>query len=269
MGGVRRIARIGLGMMVGIASLGLVGTTFGEDGFEVLPGLMDWDSPSCLDDSVVGRLEAELGKLGTTAALCDATALKRLLSSDLAALNRGCIAIEGAALDEVVGILADPEMSEFSCEDGLSLVAAINKAFRDGVAQEEASEPRPPAETRDERSFDELLGDLEARERSTGCLLGRTIADIIKQKVERNWSVPRGVLDAGEMVVTLRIMLGPDGSVRRVEIVDTDGAGSYRTMAESARRAVLKASPFEGLTRYVDNYEGCWRKINLTFSPPV
>ena len=89
--------------------------------------------------------------------------------------------------------------------------------------------------------------------------LRQKITDAIKQKVERNWSVPAGVLDAAELVVTLRIQLGPDGSVRRVEIVDADGGANYRTMAESGRRAVLKASPFDALTRYVDRYEG-WRR---------
>ena len=96
----------------------------------------------------------------------------------------------------------------------------------------------------------------------------QTITDAIKQKVERNWSVPAGALDASELVVTLRIRLGPDGSVRRVEIVDDGGGTNYRTVAESARRAVLKASPFEILTRFVDRYEG-WRDITMTFSPPV
>ena len=98
--------------------------------------------------------------------------------------------------------------------------------------------------------------------------LRRTITDTIKQKVERNWSVPAGISDAGELVVTLRVQLGPDGSVRRVEIVDDGGDANYRTMAESARRAVLKASPFDVLTRHVDKYEG-WRDIIMTFRPPV
>ena len=98
--------------------------------------------------------------------------------------------------------------------------------------------------------------------------LRRTITDAIKQKVERNWSVPAGISDAGELVVTLRVQLGPDGSVRRVEIVDDGGDANYRTMAESARRAVLKASPFDVLTHHVDKYEG-WRDITMTFRPPV
>ena len=143
---------------------------------------------------------------------------------------------------------------------------------------DEAPEAPPPPKKEEEPSFDDMLASIagaddeqpanaEAPAPLTGPLQ-RTITDAIKQKVEHNWSVPAGVLDAGELVVTLRIQLGPDGSVRRVEIVDADGGPNYRTMAESGRRAVLKASPFDALTRYVDKYEG-WRDITMTFSPPV
>ena len=183
-----------------------------------------------------------------------------------------------STLTNLVSILADPEKSEITCADRLSLLLTVNKAFRDGVAQEEASEPGRPAETWDEPSFDDMLAGIAGVDDEpppdaatpaplTGPLR-RTITDAIKQKVERNWSVPAGVLDASELVVTLRIQLGPDGSVRRVEIVDADGGANYRTMAESGRRAVLKASPFDALTRHVDKYEG-WRDITITFSPPV
>ena len=146
------------------------------------------------------------------------------------------------------------------------------------LTDEEASEPPPPVEKKDEASFDDMLASIagvddeqSANAHTPTPLTGplrRTITDAIKRKVERNWSVPAGVLDASELVVTLRIQLGPDGSVRRVEIVDADGGANYRTMAESGRRAVLKASPFDTLTRYVDRYEG-WRDITMTFSPPV
>ena len=146
------------------------------------------------------------------------------------------------------------------------------------LTDEEPEAPPPPEKKAEEPSFDDMLAsiagvddepppDAKAPSPLTGPLR-RTITDAIKQKVERNWSVPAGVLDAGELVVTLRIQLGPDGSVRRVEIVDADGGANYRTMAESGRRAVLKASPFNALTRYVDKYEG-WRDITMTFSPPV
>ena len=43
---------------------------------------------------------------------------------------------------------------------------------------------------------------------------------------------------------------------------------NFRIMAESARRAVLTASPFEELKPYGDDYEQ-WRDITMTFEPPV
>ena len=43
---------------------------------------------------------------------------------------------------------------------------------------------------------------------------------------------------------------------------------AFRTMAESAKRAVLKASPFEILREHADKYDQ-WRVISMTFRPPV
>ena len=137
-----------------------------------------------------------------------------------------------------------------------------------------APAPVPKAAEEEEESFDELLADLAGPTEPTRTRtplsgpLRQTITDAIRHKVEKNWSVPAGVLDAGELVVKLRIELGPDGSVRSVEIVDSDEGVNYRTMAESGRRAVLKASPFDSLTRHVDNYDD-WRNIEMTFRPPV
>ena len=154
---------------------------------------------------------------------------------------------------------------------------SFDKLLKD-LAEEETPEPPQAAPPEEEESFEDLLASIadaeeEARpEAATRVTLTgpqrQTITDAIKQKVERNWSVPAGVMDAAELVVTLRIQLAPDGSVRRVEIVDPDSGANYRTMAESGRRAVLKASPFDALTRHVDKYEG-WRDITMTFSPPV
>ena len=154
---------------------------------------------------------------------------------------------------------------------------SFDKLLKD-LAEEETPDPPQATPPEEEESFEDLLASIaEAEEEPppesatrvtlTGPLR-QTITDAIKRKVERNWSVPAGVLDAGDLVVTLRIQLGPDGSVRRVEIVDPGSEVNYRTMAESGRRAVLKASPFDALTRYVDRYDG-WRDITMTFSPPV
>ena len=77
--------------------------------------------------------------------------------------------------------------------------------------------------------------------------LSMTVSDSIRRQVEEKWNVPAGARDAGELDVEIYISLLPDGTVRKAEIVDRarmaqPGREYYRSMAESARRAVLQAS---------------------------
>ncbi|MEK9971205.1 MAG: hypothetical protein VW600_18890, partial [Ferrovibrio sp.] len=73
----------------------------------------------------------------------------------------------------------------------------------------------------------------------------------IRKQVEDKWQFDIGAKDAKDLVVRIRFSLNPDGSLRtQPEIVDQarmylPGNESYRSAAESARRAVLKAVPFQ------------------------
>lgn len=99
--------------------------------------------------------------------------------------------------------------------------------------------------------------------------LSMTVIDLIRRQVEQKWVVPAGAEDAGNLAVELRVLLRPDGSVISAEIVDTGRMQTepfFRTMAESARRAVLNASPLKGLP--TEKYEK-WRDIQMVFYPPV
>ncbi|MSO73670.1 MAG: energy transducer TonB [Alphaproteobacteria bacterium] len=101
--------------------------------------------------------------------------------------------------------------------------------------------------------------------------LAMTIVGAIRRKVEENWSVPAGIEGAANLLVGLTLNLGPDGTVQSVTITDyaryrIDTA--FRAMADSAKRAVLKASPFDILRDHVDKYDQ-WRVITMTFKPPV
>jgi hypothetical protein len=75
--------------------------------------------------------------------------------------------------------------------------------------------------------------------------------DFIRKQVEDKWQFDIGAKDAGNLQVRIRFSLNPDGSLRQQpEIVDSarmfmPGNESYRAAAESARRAVLKAVPFQ------------------------
>jgi hypothetical protein len=75
--------------------------------------------------------------------------------------------------------------------------------------------------------------------------------DFIRKQVENQWLFDLGAKDAENLIVRIRFSLNPDGTLKNPpEIVDklrmyAPGQESYRSAAESARRAVLKAAPFK------------------------
>ncbi len=90
--------------------------------------------------------------------------------------------------------------------------------------------------------------------------------DAIRLQIQKCWSVPAGARDAENLVVRIRFSLNPDGSLRgEPKILDRDRMDepSFRTAAESARRAVLRCTP---LTLPPAKYES-WKDIVLNFNP--
>ncbi len=101
--------------------------------------------------------------------------------------------------------------------------------------------------------------------------LSLSVVDAIRRQVEDNWNVPIGAPDAKDLVVEIRIVLQPDGTVTDAQIVDRarmmrPGEEFFRTMAESARRAVWRANPLRNLPP--EQYDQ-WREITFTFRPPA
>ncbi len=83
--------------------------------------------------------------------------------------------------------------------------------------------------------------------------------------------MPIGAPEAGGLVVEIRIVLQPDGTVTDTQIVDRarltrPGEEFFRTMAESAVRAVWRASPLQNLPP--EKYK-LWREIIFAFKPPA
>jgi outer membrane biosynthesis protein TonB len=101
--------------------------------------------------------------------------------------------------------------------------------------------------------------------------LSLSVLDAIRRQIEDKWSLPAGAADAGGLEVEIEIVLMPDGVVRKASIVDSarlklDGEEFFRSMAESALRAVHRASPLQDLPP--EKYEQ-WREITFRFRPPV
>ena len=101
--------------------------------------------------------------------------------------------------------------------------------------------------------------------------LSLSVHDAIRRQVEDKWSLPAGAADAADLEVEIEIVLLPDGTVRSARIVDSArlnraGEEFFRSMAESAIRAVQRASPLQDLPP--EKYEQ-WREITFTFRPPA
>ena len=115
------------------------------------------------------------------------------------------------------------------------------------------------------------LIDKMSRERSAletpGTPLTLSEIDALRTQVERCWIVQAGTRYGEELVVTLRVFLNPDGSLRsEPKIVDEARFAAdpdFPAAAESAIRAVLKCEPFK---MPVAKYHR-WREIELTFDP--
>ncbi len=63
--------------------------------------------------------------------------------------------------------------------------------------------------------------------------------DGIRSAIEKNWNIPVGMANADSYTVSLRLYLTPDGVVTKIEVLGDNGDPGFRTIAESARRAIL------------------------------
>lgn len=97
----------------------------------------------------------------------------------------------------------------------------------------------------------------------------RTLAEIARYlhgAVARCWSPPAETLS--EEVVRIRLEFAHDGTLAAdPAVLDPPQDPAARAVAESARRAVLRCAPYEGLARHIALYPR-WRQIVLTFRPP-
>jgi hypothetical protein len=90
--------------------------------------------------------------------------------------------------------------------------------------------------------------------------------DALKAQIFGCWSIPLGLPYNEDLLVRIKLMLEPDGSVTKTEILDharmnKPGQGFYKVLAESALRAVKLCQPLRVPTT---GYER-WRELQLNF----
>lgn len=94
--------------------------------------------------------------------------------------------------------------------------------------------------------------------------------DAIAGRLRACWNLDPGAKGAQNMIVQLRAYLNQDGSVKDVKILDTSRYNNdphFRSVADSARRAVHICSPYSIFAqKYADKYES-WNTMLLRFNP--
>jgi len=157
--------------------------------------------------------------------------------------------------------------------------------------EEPRHEPKPEEKKYDPRQFDALLKNLTPQEAAPspdappqkqrnatvkassqpraplGGQLTASELDMVRQQIARCWNVPAGARDARDLVVEIRVVVDPDGTVRQATIVDQARLGDpfFRAAAESARRAFFNPH-CRPLHLPAEKY-AIWKDLVVDFSP--
>ena len=113
------------------------------------------------------------------------------------------------------------------------------------------------------RSSDQA--SLGAKKTTGGTKLSASEMDALRQQIQKCWNPPFGVDDAGDLKVTIKMRLTPDGEIDgRPEVVSGgSNSGIGRAAAESARRAVMICAPY---ALPADKYDD-WQDVVVNFDP--
>ena len=104
---------------------------------------------------------------------------------------------------------------------------------------------------------------------SEGLPLSDNESSSIKRQIERNWSnIPAGSRGNKNLIIFVHIVLDKAGNVEQAKVVEKICPGISSSiceaLADSAVRAVWKASPIENLYPARFNH---WKEFKFTFNP--
>ena len=94
--------------------------------------------------------------------------------------------------------------------------------------------------------------------------------DALAGQLRACWNLDPGAMGIENMIVEIKAQLNQDGSVRSVEIQNTaryNTDNHFRSVADSAKRAVYICAPYKILSeKYAEKYDE-WRVLLLRFNP--
>ena len=141
-----------------------------------------------------------------------------------------------------------------------SLLASVEKVRQDAPA------PTPQEENNTEALDNGTEGRMDQ-------LLTVSDKDFIASRLRDCWNIDGGAQNIDEIVVEIRVLVNKDGSIRDVKIMNNMNLPAFKSLSESARRAVYicaqkgEDSPFKILAdHYADHYSD-WKELYLNFNP--
>ena len=138
-------------------------------------------------------------------------------------------------------------------------IAFLKKLVKDLDAQQEL-QIKPQAEDPDNRETSNNYAGVASDKPTISEL------DVIRRHIEDHWRIDPGKEGVDELAVEIKINLSLDGTVQEAQIVDSSRYfldTTFRTFANSARNAVMAASPLP----INPNKAGAFREMILKFSP--
>jgi len=101
---------------------------------------------------------------------------------------------------------------------------------------------------------------------STGAKLSQSEMDALRGQISNNWSTIAGIEGLQGMIIRVHMRLDQSGAIVGEPEVSSSGGSdtARRTMESSARRAVLRSSPFKNLP--AEKYDS-WSEVVVNFDP--
>ena len=94
--------------------------------------------------------------------------------------------------------------------------------------------------------------------------------DAIAARLRQCWNLDPGAMGIEGMIIEIRAYLNRDGSVQKVDVLDSSRYNSdafFRSVADSAKRAVYICAPYDILSqKHSDKYDA-WKTMFLRFDP--
>ncbi|MBN8919203.1 MAG: TonB C-terminal domain-containing protein [Rhizobiales bacterium] len=99
----------------------------------------------------------------------------------------------------------------------------------------------------------------------TAAKLSQNEIDALRARIQQCWNPPAGAAEARDLVVQVRILFQPDGSLAADPRLISRTSSSYQQIAaESALRAIRRCAPYSFMP--AAKYEA-WKDVEVTFDP--